>query len=244
MNKSIKYFLLGGALLLGGIGYAQKAPKKKKKLFGKKTEQPVQMEMNMNDTLTKVSYALGMNIVSNLKQQGVDTLSHDAFMKGVKDAFAGDSTLITDEDALEILKSYFSEQQEKKAKMAAKEGEDFLAENAKREGVQVTESGLQYEVITMGEGEKPSATTEVTVHYKGTLIDGKTFDSSYDRGQPATFGLNQVIPGWTEGLQLMPVGSKFKFYIPYQLAYGERGAGGSIPPYSALIFEVELISMK
>lgn len=244
MNNSIKYFLLGGALLAGGLSYAQKAPKKKFKLFGKKTEQPVEMEMNMNDTLTKVSYALGMNIVGNLKQQGVDSLAQDAFMKGVQDAFAGDSLLITEEEALEILKAYFTEQQEKKAKMAAKEGEDFLAENAKREGVQVTASGLQYEVITMGEGEKPSATTEVTVHYKGTLIDGKTFDSSYDRGQPATFGLNQVIPGWTEGLQLMPVGSKFKFYIPYQLAYGERGAGGSIPPYSALIFEVELISMN
>ena len=122
-------------------------------------------------------------------------------------------------------------------------GEQFLAENATREGVQVTESGLQYEVITMGKGEKPTATDNVTVHYHGTLIDGTVFDSSVERGEPATFGLNQVISGWTEGLQLMPVGSKFKFYIPYQLAYGDRDAG-DIKPFSALIFEVELLSIE
>lgn len=122
-------------------------------------------------------------------------------------------------------------------------GEQFLAENATREGVQVTESGLQYEVITMGKGEKPTATDNVTVHYHGTLIDGTVFDSSVERGEPATFGLNQVIPGWTEGVQLMPVGSKFKFYIPYQLAYGDRDAG-DIKPFSALIFEVELLSIE
>ena len=123
-------------------------------------------------------------------------------------------------------------------------GEQFLAENATKENIQVTESGLQYEVITMGKGEKPTATDRVTVHYHGTLIDGTVFDSSVERGEPATFGLNQVIPGWTEGLQLMPVGSKFIFYLPYQLAYGDREAGDVIKPFSALIFEVELLSIE
>ncbi len=123
------------------------------------------------------------------------------------------------------------------------EGEKFLAENATKEGVTVTESGLQYEVITMGKGPKPTADNKVRVHYTGTLTNGTVFDSSVERGQPAEFGLKQVIPGWTEGLQLMPVGSKFKFYLPYNLAYGERGAGEKIPPYSALIFEVELLDI-
>lgn len=124
------------------------------------------------------------------------------------------------------------------------QGEAFLQENAKKEGVQVTESGLQYEVLTMGKGARPSATDRVKVHYQGTLIDGTVFDSSYERGEPIVFGLNQVIKGWTEGVQLMPVGSKFRFFIPYNLAYGERGAGESIPPYSTLIFEVELLGIE
>lgn len=122
-------------------------------------------------------------------------------------------------------------------------GKQFLAANAKKEGVTTTPSGLQYKVITMGTGAKPNANSEVEVHYKGTLIDGKVFDSSYDRNQPATFFLSQVIPGWTEGVQLMPEGSKFEFYIPYELAYGPRGAGGVIPPYATLIFEVELLKI-
>jgi FKBP-type peptidyl-prolyl cis-trans isomerase FklB len=124
------------------------------------------------------------------------------------------------------------------------QGEAFLQENSKKEGVQVTESGLQYEVLTMGKGARPSATDRVKVHYQGTLIDGTVFDSSYERGEPIVFGLNQVIKGWTEGVQLMPVGSKFRFFIPYNLAYGERGAGESIPPYSTLIFEVELLGIE
>ena len=122
-------------------------------------------------------------------------------------------------------------------------GEQFLADNAKKEGVQTTASGLQYMVLEQGTGAKPKATDRVTVHYKGTFIDGKTFDSSYDRNEPAEFALNGVIKGWTEGVQLMPVGSKYRFFLPYQLGYGERGAGGAIPPYSALIFEVELLGI-
>lgn len=241
MKSFYKYGFLVLALVFAGSANAQKSKKKKK---SKKTEEPVKMELNMNDTMTKVSYALGLNIVTNLKQQGLDSLDQAAFAQGLKEALAGDSTLLTDEEANQALQSYFGKLQEEKSKMASKEGEIFLANNAKREGVTVTSSGLQYEVITEGEGAKPLATDQVTVHYKGTLINGKVFDSSYDRGQPATFGLNQVIPGWTEGVQLMSVGSKYRFFIPYQLAYGERGAGADIPPYAALIFEVELIKIN
>jgi len=241
MKALYKYGFLVLALVFAGTVNAQKSKKKKK---SKKTEEPVKMELNMNDTMTKVSYALGLNIVTNLKQQGLDTLDQAAFAEGIKQAMAGDSTMLTEEEANQVLQAYFGSIQENKTKMAAKEGEAFLAENAKREGVTVTASGLQYEVLTAGEGAKPLATDQVTVHYKGTLISGKTFDSSYDRGQPATFGLNQVIPGWTEGVQLMSVGAKYRFFIPYQLAYGERGAGGDIPPYAALIFDVELIKIN
>lgn len=240
MKIVLKSFLLICALLAVSATYAQKGKKKKK---GKKG-QVEKMELNMNDTMTKVSYALGMNIVTNLKQQGLDTLDEAAFAEGIKAALAGDSTLVSEEESNTILQAYFAQMQEEKSKMAAKEGELFLAGNAKKEGVTSTASGLQYEVITAGEGAKPLATDQVTVHYTGTTIAGKVFDSSVERGQPATFGLNQVIAGWTEGVQLMSVGAKYKFYIPYNLAYGERGAGEDIAPYAALIFEVELIKIN
>lgn len=241
MKIVLKSILLVFALLAVTATYAQKGKKKKK---GKKGQVEEKMELNMNDTMTKVSYSLGMNIVANLKQQGLDTLDEAAFAEGIKAALAGDSTLVSEEESNQVLQAYFAKLQEEKAKMAAKEGEAYLAENAKREGVTVTASGLQYEVITAGEGAKPLATDQVTVHYTGTTIEGKVFDSSVQRGQPATFGLNQVIAGWTEGVQLMSVGAKYKFYIPYQLAYGERGAGADIAPYAALIFEVELIKIN
>ena len=154
------------------------------------------------------------------------------------------NVLMNAEDATEWLNKTMEAKEAEKNKGLAAEGEAFLAENAKREGVFVTESGLQYEVVTMGEGEKPTAESTVKVHYHGTLIDGTVFDSSVQRGEPIEFPLNGVIKGWTEGLQLMPVGSKFILYIPYQLAYGERGAGELIAPYSALIFEVELLEIK
>tara|TARA_R110002050_G_scaffold204327_2_gene339691 strand:- start:135 stop:860 length:726 start_codon:yes stop_codon:yes gene_type:complete len=241
----MKLFLKSGLLILGlfvvGTANAQKCKKKCKK---KKTEEVQKMELNMNDEMTKVSYALGMNIIANLKQQGLDTLDEAAFAEGIKVALAGDSTLITDAEANQTLQAYFGKLQEEKSKMASKEGDAFLAANAKKEGVTVTASGLQYEVITPAEGAKPLATDQVTVHYTGTTIDGKVFDSSVQRGQPATFGLNQVIAGWTEGVQLMSVGAKYRFFIPYNLAYGEKGAGADIPPYAALIFEVELIKIN
>ena len=215
---------------------------KKKKKKKKKKNQTEQV-MDLNKDVDKASYSLGINIGKNLKTQGLDSINVEAIAKGFQDVFYGDSTLVTNEEAEKFLNSFFQGIQEKQALVFKEEGQKFLDENAKREGVQVTESGLQYEVVSMGDGAKPAATDQVEVHYQGTLTDGTVFDSSIQRGQTAKFGLNQVIPGWTEGLQLMPVGSKFKFYIPYNLGYGERGAGGQIKPYATLIFDVELISI-
>lgn len=218
---------------------AQKKDKKSKK--SKKAES--ENVMDFNNDVVKVSYSLGVNIADNLKGQGLDSIDAQAFAKGVSDVFGNDSLKMSQEEANAFLQQYFTAIQQKQGEVAAEEGNIFLAENAKREGVKVTASGLQYEVVTMGTGEKPKATDQVTVHYTGKLINGKVFDSSVQRGQPATFGLNQVIPGWTEGLQLMPVGSKFILYLPYNLAYGQRGAGNDIPPYAALVFEVELLDI-
>ncbi len=156
----------------------------------------------------------------------------------------GEKLALAFEEAQQVLNTFFSELEEKAAGAAKADGEKFLEENKKREGVKVTASGLQYEVLEATIGQKPKATDKVKVHYEGTLTDGTVFDSSYRRGEPITFGLNQVIAGWTEGLQLMSVGSKYKLYIPYQLGYGERGAGASIPPYAALIFTVELLGIE
>ena len=208
---------------------------------GQEEEKEVMGFDNKTDSL---SYSLGMSIANNLKQQGLDTVSTETMSEGFNAAFNGDSTKISLEEANQVITQYFTEMKEKQKEEAAKEGREFLQENAKREGVQTTSSGLQYEVLEEGEGEKPDANDKVTVHYKGTLLDGTVFDSSYDRGQPASFGLNQVIKGWTEGLQLMKEGAKYKLFVPYDLAYGERGAGGQIPGYATLIFEVELLDIE
>lgn len=193
--------------------------------------------------MNKVSYALGMSIGHQLQQMNATDLNIDDFAEAVKDVFAGKAKM-NDSDAQTAVQTFFQEKAEEQAKEMKAGGETFLAENGKKEGVVTLPSGLQYEVLKEGNGKKPTATDQVECHYEGKLINGQVFDSSYSRGETATFGLNQVIAGWTEGLQLMQEGAKYRFYIPYTLGYGERGAGQSIPPYATLIFDVELIEVK
>ena len=213
-----------------------------------------EFEKGLNNTEDNELYTRGLEIGSNMNQQfsrseylfndSTIELRLDLIRRGLLEILKQEANVImTAEEATEWLNKTMEAKAAEKNKDAAAKGEAFLAENAKREGVFVTESGLQYEVVTMGEGEKPTAESTVKVHYHGTLIDGTVFDSSVQRGEPIEFPLNGVIKGWTEGLQLMPVGSKFILYIPYQLAYGERGAGELIGPYEALIFEVELLEI-
>ena len=194
--------------------------------------------------MDKISYAIGLSMGQNLMGSGVTSLEYADLTAGIKDVLEKNQPQISYQKAQQVLGKFFSELEQKIAGEAKSAGEAFLAENAKREGVKVTESGLQYEVLEATIGQKPKSTDKVRVHYEGTLIDGTVFDSSYKRGESITFGLNQVIKGWTEGLQLMSIGSKYKLYLPYQLAYGERGAGANIPPYAALIFTVELLGIE
>jgi FKBP-type peptidyl-prolyl cis-trans isomerase len=200
----------------------------------------------MSNKLDSMSYALGLNVgadfAQSMKKIPGGKSNVDLVIKGFVTAMKGDSALMSKEMATNTLRTYIMEEQKKETEAKKIVGEKFLAENKTKEGVNTTESGLQYLVIVPASGPKPSATDSVKVHYTGTLIDGTKFDSSVDRGQPITFPLNQVIPGWTEGVQLMSVGAKYKFFIPYNLGYGVQGAGEAIPPYSTLIFEVELLS--
>ncbi len=237
MRKAIKLSVIAAAIsLISACGNAEQKP------------------VELKTDLDKQSYALGASMgrylndnLSKNAEIGIN-LDQEKLLGGIKDALS-ENIQLTEEEiktvmmALETqVKERRMKQQEELASAAQSVGEEFLAENAKREGVTVTESGLQFEVLSASEGEKPMATDTVSVHYHGTFIDGSIFDSSVERGEPATFGLNQVIPGWTEGLQHMTVGSKYKFYIPYNLAYGERGRS-SIPGYSTLVFEVELLDI-
>lgn len=201
--------------------------------------------------MDKLSYALGLNMGLQFQNMNLaGKLAIDDFAAAVADILQGREPKIPVDEAQVILSDFFDnlekEQQaaaEQAGKAAKADGEKFLADNAKKPGVIVTPSGLQYEVINEGTGRQPKATDTVRCHYHGTLIDGTVFDSSYQRNAPADFGLNQVIPGWTEGVQLMKEGAKYRFYLPYNLAYGEHGAGNAIPPYAALIFDVELIKV-
>jgi FKBP-type peptidyl-prolyl cis-trans isomerase FklB len=193
--------------------------------------------------MDSLSYSLGVLLAENLKQQGFDKLDEASLTTAIKDVMSGKETQISVQEANGLVQQYMQKKQESKFADAKQAGEKFLKENAQREEVTVLPSGLQYEVLEPGSGEKPSAESKVKVHYHGTLIDGTVFDSSVERGEPATFGVNQVISGWTEALQLMPEGAKWKLYIPADLAYGERGAGQKIGPYATLIFEVELLEI-
>lgn len=201
--------------------------------------------------MDKLSYALGLGIGRQLSQMGANDLNVADFAQAVKDMIDGKEPQVPTAEAQQIVEDFFQKQEERqraeaaeKYKGAKSEGEKYLSENAKKEGVTTLPSGLQYQVLKEGNGKSPKATDKVVCHYEGMLIDGTMFDSSIQRGEPATFPLNGVIAGWTEGLQLMKEGAKYRFFIPYQLGYGERGAGASIPPFAALVFDVELIEVK
>ena len=200
--------------------------------------------------MDKVSYALGLGIGQQLAQMGAQDLNIDDFAQAIKDVISGSELKVQHRDAQQIVQEYFqkkeaalSAQRAEQGKVHKEAGEKYLAENAKKAGVVTLPSGLQYQVLREGNGRKPTAKDTVKCHYEGFLIDGTVFDSSIERGEPATFPLQQVIAGWTEGLQLMQEGAKYRFFIPYRLAYGEGGAGASIPPFAALVFDVELIQV-
>ena len=193
--------------------------------------------------MDKISYALGLSMGNNFLHTGIKTLNVEDFSAAIKAVFEGEKPAMSYEEAKQIINEYFASLQPQMLQRSKEEGEAFLAENKKNPKVVTLPSGLQYEILTQGNGPKPKATDRVRCHYHGTLINGQVFDSSVERGQPAVFGVSQVIPGWVEALQLMPVGSRWKLFIPSNLAYGEHGAGDSIAPNSALIFEVELIGI-
>ncbi len=207
-------------------------------------------ELKLDTPKNRISYTIGVNIGQDFKNQKMD-VDPDVLLMGLKDSLAGKELQLSDEEMVDEIQAF---QQEMQAKMVAEmeamaatnktDGEAFLAENAKQEGVVVTESGLQYKVLEAGDGESPGPADVATVHYRGTLIDGTQFDSSYDRGEPATFPVGGVIAGWTEALQLMKPGAKWQLFIPSELAYGERGAGQAIGPNATLLFDVELISVE
>jgi FKBP-type peptidyl-prolyl cis-trans isomerase FklB len=220
-----------GIILLANIGYAEETRVLK-------TERD------------KISYGIGMDIGENMKRQSIE-IDPDMLAQGIKDVFSGGKLLLTEEEFRNTMENFRKDmmakqkmQMQELSDKNKKEGEAFLAENKKKEGVKTLPSGLQYKVIKEGDGNLPKAEDTVTVHYKGTLIGGTEFDSSYSRGEPATFPVNGVIPGWTEALQLMKAGSKWQLFIPSNLAYGDRGAGGKIGPNSTLVFDVELLSIK
>ncbi|MEP3208418.1 MAG: FKBP-type peptidyl-prolyl cis-trans isomerase [Maribacter sp.] len=251
MKNSIVVF---AAFLIGFSTYGQKKKdllKEVAQLKAQATEMQAKLsemqkakELNLQDSLQSFSYAFGVSVGNNLKTVGFDSLAYDAFAIALEDVMNGREKMALDECQRQV-QTTIQMLQAREAKAQSAEGERFLAANRERAEVVTTESGLQYEILAQGDGALPTTKDKVKVHYSGMLIDGKVFDSSIERGEPVVFGVTQVIKGWTEALQLMPVGSKWKVYIPQNLAYGERGAGGgAIPPYSALIFEMELLAIE
>lgn len=245
MNKT--FLVVITVFLVSSLGFSQN----KKELMAELAELKAKMakmqaedDINLEDELHKFSYAFGMGMGNNLKNMGVDSLSYNAFAVAMEDVMTQKEKM-TIEEAQELVKTVLAEKQEAMVKIKTAEGEQFLAENGKKTTVTTTATGLQYEVITKGEGAIPIATDNVKVHYTGRFLDGKVFDSSVERGEPIVFGVGGVIKGWTEALLLMPVGSKWNLFIPQDLAYGPRGAGGGeIPPYATLMFEVELLAIE
>ena len=193
--------------------------------------------------MDKVSYALGLSIGNNFQNSGINDLQIEDFVKGMKDVLGNQTPELSYDEAKQVINDYFMELQKEKFEINKKAGEEFLNINKGKAGVVTLPSGLQYQVLQKGEGPKPTASDKVKCHYHGTLINGTVFDSSVQRGEPAVFGVSQVIPGWVEALQLMPVGSKWRLFIPSDLAYGEHGAGEAIEPNSALVFDVELLDI-
>lgn len=200
-------------------------------------------QIKLENQIDSVSYCLGTDIGSNLKKSGANTINMEILMQAMEDALANNSSLIDEKERMKIIRSYFQALQSKKLDKNKEEGKAFLEANKKKKEVKVTESGLQYIVLKEGIGEKPTIDSKVKTHYKGTLLDGTVFDSSYDRGEPLEFSLTRVIKGWTEALLMMKTGAKWKIFVPSELAYGERGAGGAIPPNATLIFEIELLEV-
>lgn len=232
MKKNILYLVVA-ALLMAASSSCQQSGK---------------ADVNLETTVDSVSYAIGILVGANNNQQlknvpEGDKMNLDAISEAFSSITAGAELKISEEEANTLVQNFFNEASKREAQENLEAGNKFLEENKAREGVKTTESGLQYEIITEGTGPIPTANDRVRVNYHGTLIDGTVFDSSVDRGEPVVFGVNQVIPGWTEALEMMPVGSKWKIYLPADLAYGERGAGGDIGPNETLIFEVELLEI-
>ncbi|PYY13801.1 MAG: hypothetical protein DMG61_12035 [Acidobacteria bacterium] len=264
MRNLLSTFLTSStfAIVLLGAAFAQQTPAKnaqpapgattKKTTAAKRTPAPAAKPkaVALTTQQDKVSYAIGMNMAKTLQRQAVD-VEPDVLVKGLKDVLTGNKPLLSDDEAMATLTALQNDmrakQQQKSQQLGVsnkKEGEDFLAANKGKEGVVTLPSGLQYKILKEGSGPKPSAADSVVCNYRGTLINGTEFDSSYKRGEPATFAVNGVIKGWTEALQLMPVGSKWQLFVPPDLAYGQRGAGADIGPNTTLIFEVELLSIK
>ena len=234
----IKPIIIIGLLALGTLpSLAQQKSKPKT------TQKQIKVTPMFESKIDSASYAFGLSMARDLKKRGLKELNAKLVASAIEDFFAGKPSPIKEEDEYKAISDVLTAAAEEQKKEQSAAGDKFLAENKIKAGIQTTPSGLQYEIIRPATGPKPLATDSVTVNYKGALLDGKVFDSSYDRGEPISFQLNRVIQGWQEGLQLMPVGSHYRFYIPYQLGYGERGAGNDIPPFSVLVFDVELLKI-